>query len=233
MADVRPFRALHYDPTSRDRGRGRPALRRDRPRAARGAQGAVGAQRRRDRPAAGRRPVRPRRRRSSRVARGRDVSSATTSPPSGCSTQDYTGPDGKPYTRTRLLRARARRGVRRRAASARTSARTPARRRTASASRARRRRTSPPSSCLHDGPTPIADPATSEPVRRRHRRGRDAATALWRGARRRRRFDVGELLIADGHHRYETARVYAEEIGTARARTATCSPAWSPSRTRA
>ncbi len=25
--------------------------------------------------------------------------------------------------------------------------------------------------------------------------------------------DPAELLIADGHHRYETARVYAEEVG--------------------
>ena len=32
-------------------------------------------------------------------------------------------------------------------------------------------------------------------------------------ARCRRRSPTAELLIADGHHRYETARVYAEEIG--------------------
>ena len=39
-----------------------------------------------------------------------------------------------------------------------------------------------------------------------------------------------ELLIADGHHRYETARVYADEVG-GEGHTAGCSCAWSRSRT--
>ncbi len=56
-------------------------------------------------------------------------------------------------------------------------------------------------------------------VRRRHRSRRHAPPPLARrrpsGDRRRaRRAWTGtELLIADGHHRYETARVYAEEVG--------------------
>ena len=44
-----------------------------------------------------------------------------------------------------------------------------------------------------------------------------------------------ELLIADGHHRYETARTYADEVGAAdgRRRAASRSPASSPWRIRA
>ena len=51
---------------------------------------------------------------------------------------------------------------------------------------------------------------------------------LWRIERRGRRSTRSsdalagtELLIADGHHRYETARVYADEVG-GEGRTATC-----------
>src|SRR5438034_1338568 len=43
-----------------------------------------------------------------------------------------------------------------------------------------------------------------------HRAGRVAARAV---AEAQRALADAQLLIADGHHRYETARVYAEEIG--------------------
>ncbi len=88
--------------------------------------------------------------------------------------------------------------------------------------------------CLHDDRTSIFSKAEGEPFAdvtdadgTRHRLWRvaDPTEGLHGGSR-------AELLIADGHHRYETARVYAEEIG-ARGRTATCSPASSPSRTQA
>jgi uncharacterized protein (DUF1015 family) len=70
--------------------------------------------------------------------------------------------------------------------------------------------------CLHPGPTllrgegePFADVTDDEGTRHR----------LWRIAEADAIRDVqsaladAELLIADGHHRYETARAYAEEIG--------------------
>ncbi|HEY3021173.1 MAG TPA: DUF1015 domain-containing protein [Solirubrobacteraceae bacterium] len=70
--------------------------------------------------------------------------------------------------------------------------------------------------CLHPGPTlvhgegePFADVTDDDGTRHR----------LWRVADPDRLREVqtaladAELLIADGHHRYETARAYAEEIG--------------------
>ena len=70
------------------------------------------------------------------------------------------------------------------------------------------------------------------------RRGHDAPPVAGRRPRRAsractRRCADAELLIADGHHRYETARVYAEEIGGEGAAPATCSCASSRCRTRA
>ncbi|MEA2125004.1 MAG: hypothetical protein QOI80_1786, partial [Solirubrobacteraceae bacterium] len=100
-------------------------------------------------------------------------------------------------------------------ASVPTSAPIPAPRRIACGSPARRRPTSPPSSaCSATLPAPLGAP-DDEPFAdvtdedgTRHR--------LWRVAADPAVADTladAELLIADGHHRYETARVYAEEIG--------------------
>ena len=50
------------------------------------------------------------------------------------------------------------------------------------------------------------DDGTVNRLWRVERRGRDRDHPATRSA-------SAELLIADGHHRYETARVYAEEIG--------------------
>ena len=50
--------------------------------------------------------------------------------------------------------------------------------------------------------------------RRRHRAtGSGGSPTPTRSRRSRRTLEDAELLIADGHHRYETARVYADEIG--------------------
>ena len=137
--------------------------------------------------------------------------------------QDYTAP-GRPRadppagsSRACAWRTTARAG------SARTSARTRARRRTGCASRARRSANLSPIFSLYGDPAGAAWGAL-EP----HIGGEPWGEAtdedgtlhrLWRVA------DAGaidavhdaladaELLIADGHHRYETARVYADEIG--------------------
>ena len=108
-------------------------------------------------------------------------------------------------------------------ASAPTSARIPARRRTGCASRGPRARTSRRSSA--STPTRPARPGArssrtpSAAPYGEHTDDDGTTSRLWRVA------DPGaiatatealrdaELLIADGHHRYETARVYAEEVG--------------------
>ena len=110
------------------------------------------------------------------------------------------------------------------AGSARTSAPTPAPRRTGWRSRAPRGPTSPPSSACSPTPTTRAGtvlearwPAPSRSPRRTTTRapatrcGAIGDPSAWR--RWSRRWPSAELLIADGHHRYETARVYAEEVG--------------------
>ena len=111
-----------------------------------------------------------------------------------------------------------------RAASAPTSARTRGRRRTACGSRAPRGPTSPPSSPLrrprrrgveravsrHTESSPVGrgrPTRTAPPPAVARRRSRTRPT------RSRDALRDTELLIADGHHRYETARVYAEELG--------------------
>ena len=74
----------------------------------------------------------------------------------------------------------------------------------------------------------LAPHADGAAVGRGHRRATARVHRLWRVAdagRDRRgaatRSRGAELLIADGHHRYETARVYAQEIG-GEGGTATC-----------
>jgi uncharacterized protein (DUF1015 family) len=64
---------------------------------------------------------------------------------------------------------------------------------------------------------PVSIPTEGEPFGE-YREG-DATTRVWRNADPdviasvREALAGAELLIADGHHRYETARVYAEEVG--------------------
>ena len=128
MADVQPFRALHYD---LDAVGGLQAVAAppydvidDEQRAALVAP--LAAQRRRDRPAARRRrSLRPRRRAVRAPGSARACSTRDAEPALWALAQDYTGPDGRAAHPSRLLRARARRGLRARAGSARTSAPTP------------------------------------------------------------------------------------------------------------
>ncbi len=103
------------------------------------------------------------------------------------------------------------------------SGRTPARRRTACASPGPRGPTSPRSSRC--SPTRPAGRGARSRHSPRAPRGAPAPTRtapsnrLWRVTDSQAIAEVvetlgaAELLIADGHHRYETARVYAEEIG--------------------
>jgi uncharacterized protein (DUF1015 family) len=124
-------------------------------------------------------------------------------------TQDYTGPDGKPYTRSGFFaRIRVQNyGPGRIRPHERTHPGPKEDR--LRLTRATKANLSP-IFVLHDGPMPIEVPdgppfgEVTDDDGTRHR--------LWRVAADE-GFDVGELLIADGHHRYETARVYADEIG--------------------
>ncbi len=223
MAEVQPLTAVHYDPARvaigdvvappydviDAAGRARAA-------------GALALQRRRARPAADRRTTptptsTPRAR--CRSGRRTASSSATPEPTIWAYEQDYTGPDGAARTRRGFL-ARIRVTPTAPASSARTSAPSRARRRTGCGSPARPRHSMSPIFVLHAGDAwsliaaalaaepwaettdadgtvnrvwPIADPAVHE-----------ALAGL---------LEPSELLIADGHHRYETARTYGEEIG--------------------
>ncbi len=126
--------------------------------------------------------------------------------------QDYTGPDGNPYTRTGLF-ARIRveeYGAGRIRPHERTHPGPKEDR--LRLTRATKANLSP-IFCLYDGhvdlPTdrePFADVTDEDGTRHRLFRipGDPAITEALKDS---------ELLIADGHHRYETARVYAEEIG--------------------
>ena len=110
-----------------------------------------------------------------------------------------------------------------RAASAPTSAPTPGPRRTASSSRARRKANlSPIFSLFGDGEgaagramTQIAAAEPFASARRPRRHGQHALALDDENliAELQMALADAELLIADGHHRYETARVYAEEVG--------------------
>ena len=138
--------------------------------------------------------------------------------------QDYTGPDGQRAHAPGVPRARARRGVRRRADPP-PRAHPPRPKEDRLQAHAR------------DQGQPLPDLlAVRRSARRRHggARARAPARPPWGADDRRRRHGQpavagrrprrdraghrrgasgAELLIADGHHRYETARVYAEEIG--------------------
>ena len=139
-------------------------------------------------------------------------------------TQDYTGPDGtRPAPATASSAACAWRTTAR-AASARTSAPSPGPKEDRlRLTRATRANLSPIFSLFPDPEQPGLEGARAAhqrgAVRHRHRRRRHAQHALAgrrpgaRSRRSRTRCADRELLIADGHHRYETARVYAEEIG--------------------
>ena len=137
--------------------------------------------------------------------------------------QDYTGPTGEREGAPVSSRACASRTTAR-AGSGPTSAPTRARRRTGCGSRAPPRPTchrssrctpippAPPRSALAqatNGHDPWGQATDDDGTVNRLWRIDDAATiATIHDA-----LDTAELLIADGHHRYETARVYAEEIG--------------------
>jgi uncharacterized protein (DUF1015 family) len=124
-------------------------------------------------------------------------------------TQDYTGPDGNRYTRSGFF-ARVRvedYGPGRIRPHERTHPGPKEDR--LNLTRATKANLSP-IFVLHDGPMPIAVP-DEEPFG--EVTDEDGTThRLWRVPAGE-GFDLGELLIADGHHRYETARVYADEIG--------------------
>ena len=226
--------------------RRRAALRRHRRRAARRARRPLAAQRRRDRPpAAPTAAATPTRTPPTLFAAGEreGVLVRDAEPALWALAQDYTGPDGAPRTRHGLLRARARRGLRPGPHPPARAHAPRARRRTGCGSRAPRRPTSPRSSRSTTTPTgaawgalePHTEPRPCGEVTdedgTRHRLWRVARPGRDRGRAPPRCADT-ELLIADGHHRYETARVYADERRRGR-RTATCSCASSRSRTRA
>lgn len=124
-------------------------------------------------------------------------------------TQDYTGPDGKPYTRKGFF-ARVRvedYGPGRIRPHERTHPGPKEDR--LRLTRATKANLSP-IFVLHGGAMPIAVP--DEPPFGEMTDEDGTVHRLWRVPADE-GFDVGELLIADGHHRYETARVYADEIG--------------------
>jgi uncharacterized protein (DUF1015 family) len=127
--------------------------------------------------------------------------------------QDYTGPDGRSYTRTGFF-ARVR-VVEYGAGKVRPHERTHPgpkedRLRLTRATKANLS----PIFALYDAPAPLSAP-DEEPFAdvtdedgTRHRLWRVPADPAVADA-----LADAELLIADGHHRYETARVYADEIG--------------------
>ena len=127
--------------------------------------------------------------------------------------QDYVGPDGV----ERRARASSPRSTSSRTTSAsccRTSARTPARRKGGCACCARRARSSSRSSC--SGTARSRSTASASPTSRRGGRRR---ARLWRldaefGDALTEELQDAQLLIADGHHRYETALAFHEEDGT-------------------
>ena len=215
-----PARApLRPRPDRRARTRRGAAVRRHRPGAARRARRALAVQRRRDRPAGGRRPLRARR--GDARASGAPTASSSPTPSRRCGRSSRTTParTAAAAPATGCSRASASRTTGP-AGSARTSAPIPARRRTACGSPARRGRTSRRSSRSttatagrRSSRTSAARRSARSPTRTGRRTGSgasadpDAIAAVQEALR------PAELLIADGHHRYETARVYADEIG--------------------
>ena len=205
----------------------RPAVRRHRPAAARRPRGALAAQRRHGRPA--RRPrsaATPTRRPRGCWTSGsaRAPSSATTTPALWALQQDYTGPDGRALTRRGFF-ARVRveeYGPGKIRPHERTHPGPKEDR--LRLTRATKTNMSPIFS-LYDDPeqkrlgrrSSARSPTPTRGARRPTPTARSTASGASPTAPRSRRVKMAlgdtELLIADGHHRYETARVYAEEIG--------------------
>ena len=228
MADVEPLRALHYDPAVAGPLQDLAAPPYDvidpEQRAELAARSPL--QRRRDRPARGprrRRPLRARRRAARALAAPRARSCATTSPRCGRSSRTTPAPDGRALTRHGFF-------ARVRVEDYGPGAIRPHERTHPGPKEDRLRLTRAtranlsPIFCLYSDPElrrlarARAAPRTRA-VRRGDRRRRHAQPPVARRRpgrdrrRSRRRSRDAELLIADGHHRYETARVYAEEIG--------------------
>ena len=233
MADVRPFEALHYDlakvgsldavaapPYDVIDAAGRARLLR-----------ALALQRGRDRPAEAVRPRRPGERPRAAtptrggaddrgLARRRRPGRRTSEPSIWALTQDYTAPDGSSHSRHGDPRPGAGRGLRERRC-ARTSAPTPARSRTGcELTRATGYNLSPIFSLSTEDAWPLVEPALAGRAlgrgdrRERHRQpasGRSTDPAVHAAVSE--RLAGAELLIADGHHRYETARAYRDEVG--------------------
>ncbi|MGI8622874.1 MAG: DUF1015 domain-containing protein [Solirubrobacteraceae bacterium] len=222
MADVRPLRALHYDPAREDIGAvvsppydvidptQRAALQAQSPHNVVEIDLPQG-----DDPYATA---------AAAFARWRDegVLVRDAEPAFWAQTQDYTGPDGRPYTRSGLF-ARVRveeYGPGRIRPHERTHPGPKEDR--LRLTRATRTNLSP-IFALYDDPdnaawralepaasgTPFADVTDVGGTRHRLWRVTDPAALEAVTAA----LEPSELLIADGHHRYETARVYAEEIG--------------------
>ena len=136
--------------------------------------------------------------------------------------QEYTDPAGAGRTRTGVL-VRVRVDEYGPGRIRPTSAPTPGPRRTASGSPARPRRTCPPSSaCSATTRAAAARAMTQIAAAEPFASAVDldgTVNTLWRSddenliAELQMALADAELLIADGHHRYETARVYAEEVG--------------------
>ena len=122
--------------------------------------------------------------------------------------QDYVGPDGIARRREGLV-ASLRVEPYATGPCCRTSARTPGRRRAGCASSAPRGRSSSRSSCSTTASLPWPFPDREPDLVA----GGDAALAR-SGDGVAEAFADRQLLIADGHHRYETALAYAEEQGT-------------------
>ena len=226
MAEIQPLRALHYDPARTGGFQDVVAPPYD----------VIDAEQRaelvarspynvvRDRPPAGRRSIRERRgseldavarrrrRRAGRAARALAAGAGLHRP------------GRAPAHPHRLPRARARNRVRPRHDPPARAHAPRARGRIASDSRARRRRTCRRSSRSTRTRTARSsgalEPTTSAPSPTQLTTDDDGTVnRLWRLVDPSaidavtRALEPRELLIADGHHRYETARVYAEEIG--------------------
>ena len=159
--------------------------------------------------------------RCSRAGATRGSSSATTTPALWALAQDYTGPDGQPRTRHGVFARVQRRGLRPRPdPPARAHAPGPE----GGPAAAHARHAREPLADLQPLRRPVATPPGRrvEPFTRRRARGaRSPTTRAPSQALARRGPDAiaafqaalsgTELLIADGHHRYETARVYQQE----------------------
>ena len=206
MAEIRPFTALALR-RARPRGRRRAAVRRHLRRAARRVPRAQPVQRRppdasRLRGAGRARPRRVARRRRARRGRRAGVLVARAATTSGRTASS---------ARARASSPRCASSRTRTASSSRTSARMPGRRRGGCACCGRRARSSSRSSCSGTGRSRSTASASRTSRRRRaaSTRGSGGSTAEFGDALTEELKDA-QLLIADGHHRYETALAFHE-----------------------